>query len=79
MTARVDPHETERKLEHVPERLLDEFPEVPAEPVEREVRAVARQLLGRARFTDFVPLLVHRFVREALLDRGAKSRGTLPH
>ncbi len=79
MTGKVDPHETQKKLDHVPERLLDEFPDVPLEPVKREVREVARQLLSRARFTDYVPLLVHRFVREALLDRGAKRRLTLPH
>jgi hypothetical protein len=39
---------------------------------EREVEVVSEALLTRARFPDHVPLLVHRFVRERLLDRGAR-------
>jgi hypothetical protein len=67
--------DTERKLEHIPERLFSEFPDLPREPVRREVRSVAQQLLRRARFTDFVPLLVHRFVREHMLELGARRGG----
>jgi hypothetical protein len=70
--------ETRRKLEHVPDRLEDEFPDEPADRVEREVDVVSDQLLRRARFPDYVPLLVHRFVRERLLDRGATRRGGRP-
>ena len=73
-----EPHtDTEKKLDHVPERLIDEFPDVPEEPVERDVRAVADRLARRAKFTDFVPLLVHRFVRERLLDLGARRDRTV--
>jgi hypothetical protein len=70
--------ETRRKLEHVPDRLEDEFPYEPADRVEREVDVVSDELLQRARFPDYVPLLVHRFVRERLLDRGAERRGERP-
>ncbi len=38
--------ETARKLDHIPERLMDEFPGVPEEPVKREVRFVADQLVA---------------------------------
>lgn len=66
--------ETRRKLEHVPDRLEEEFPEEPADRIEREVDVVSDELLRRASFPDFVPVLVHRFVRERLLDRGAGRR-----
>ena len=75
---RVKAHgETRRKLEHIPGRLTEEFPDEPDERVEREVEVVSGELLTRARFPDFVPLLVHRFLREHLLDRGARRRA--PH
>src|SRR5262245_786291 len=73
MTATVN-GETRRKLSHIPERLTDEFPDEPDERVELEVEAMSDRLLMRARFTDFVPLLVHRFVRERLRNRGARQR-----
>jgi len=69
MTERVL-NETRTKLDHVPERLSDEFADVSAAAVERDVSQVAKVLLERARFTDFVPLLTHRIVREALLEEG---------
>ena len=71
--------ETRRKLEHVPDRLENEFPEEPPDRVEREVDVVSDELLRRARFPDYVPLLVHRFVRERLLDRGARRRSAQMH
>ena len=64
--------EIRHKLEHVPVRLEEEFPEEPADRIEREVDVVSDELLRRANFPDFVPALVHRFVREQLLDRGAE-------
>ena len=66
--------ETRRKLDHIPDRLEEEFPDEPADRVEREVGVVSDELLRRARFADYVPLLVHRFVRERMLDRGARRR-----
>ena len=71
--------ETRRKLEHVPDGLEKEFPEEPPNRVEREVDVVSDQLLRGARFPDYVPLLVHRFVRERLLDRGARRRSAQMH
>ncbi|HEY7465089.1 MAG TPA: hypothetical protein VIB47_00195 [Dehalococcoidia bacterium] len=70
--------DTQRKLEHVPERLLDEFEDLPREPVQREVQGVAGQLLRQARFPDFVPVLTHRFVREHLLDLAARRTTRRP-
>jgi len=61
---------TRTKLDHVPQRLSDEFADVSPADVEPKVAEVARVLLAEARFTDFVPLLAHRFVRERLLDEG---------
>jgi len=58
--------ETKRKLEHVPQRLRDEFPEIdPAEVVE-ETAEIAEALLEQARFPDYVPLLTYRYAREHL-------------
>ena len=71
--------ETRHKLEHVPVRLQEEFPEEPADRIEREVDVVSDELLRRASFPDFVPALVHRFVRERLLGRGAGQRGAALH
>jgi len=62
--------ETVLKLEHVPGRLVDEFPDVPRDEVMRTVGRVSHALLRVARFTDFVPLLTHRYVRERVLDAG---------
>ena len=66
--------DTEIKLEHVEKRLLAEFPDVQPEPVLQEAHVVEEQLLRRARFTDYVPVLVHRFMRERLLDRRRARR-----
>ena len=67
------PNETRTKLDHVPQRLSDEFADISSADVERDVSRVANALLERARFTDFVPLLTHRIVREALLDEGREQ------
>ena len=40
--------ETRHKLEHVPVRLEEEFPEEPADRIEREVDVVSDELLRRA-------------------------------
>jgi hypothetical protein len=61
--------ETKQKLEHVPERLTEEFPEIDPEQVTREVTEVAGALLQVARFPDYVPLFAYRFTRERLVDQ----------
>ena len=60
--------ETKRKLDHVPERLRDEFEDVDPGAVEGEVLAISNVLLENASFPDFVPLLTYRYAREHLLD-----------
>jgi hypothetical protein len=58
--------EVARRLERLPRELQDEFPQVPLDSIARHVEDGARLLLREARFPDFVPLLVHRAVRERL-------------
>jgi len=57
----------EQRLKRLPEDLHREFPDVPADTIARSVDAGVRELVARARFNDFVPLLVHKLVREQLL------------
>jgi hypothetical protein len=59
----------EKRLKRLPQDLQGEFPDVPADTIERTVDAGARDLIARARFHDFVPLLVHKAAREQLLAR----------
>jgi hypothetical protein len=58
-----------RRLERIPEDLRAEFPAIQLETIRGDVDAHARELLERARFDDFVPVLVHRAVRESLRTR----------
>lgn len=55
-----------RRLEWLPADLQAEFPHVPLAAIARDVNAGADELTERARFNDFVPVLVHRIVRERL-------------
>ena len=55
-----------RRLKQVPCDLKDEFPQVPMEEIKRDVDNATRGLGDKARFTDFLPVLVHRAVRERL-------------
>jgi hypothetical protein len=55
-----------RRLDKLPQDLQAEFPHVPLDTIERDVSAGVRELVERARFHDFVPVLVHRSVRERL-------------
>jgi hypothetical protein len=57
---------TIRKLEHLQGTLEIEFSQVPTQVVDLHVMAVAEQLLERANFDDFVPLLTDRYVRAEL-------------
>jgi hypothetical protein len=55
-----------RRLDRLPADLKAEFPHVPLDMIERDVKAGVHELVERARFHDFVPVLVHRTVRERL-------------
>jgi hypothetical protein len=55
-----------KRLERLPWDLHEEFPDVPFEAIEQDVRAGAEELVASARFNDFVPVLVHRAVRDQL-------------
>lgn len=58
---------TLRKLVHLRVDLEREFPQVPAEHLDEHLEDVASDLLARAHFEEFVPLLVHRHVRSRLV------------
>jgi hypothetical protein len=62
--------DTRRKLDHVPDLLQEEFPNLPHAAVVETVETISGDLLARATIEDFVPVLVHRFAREQILDRG---------
>ena len=55
-----------RRLEQLPADLKAEFPHIPLDAIERDVKAGVHELVEGARFHDFVPVLVHRTVREHL-------------
>jgi hypothetical protein len=55
-----------RRLEKLPADLQAEFPDIPLDTIERDVNAGVHELVEQARFNDFVPVLVHRTVRERL-------------
>ena len=57
---------TVRKLENLQLELKRTFPHLPPEHVETHLRTVAADLLDRAHFDDFVPLLAHRQAHELL-------------
>jgi Protein of unknown function (DUF3562) len=59
--------DVELRLQRIPRDLGVEFPNVPREEIERDVDQSLSALIEAARFCDFVPLLVHRAVRERLL------------
>ncbi len=57
---------TVRKLESLQVELKRTFADVPPEHVEIHFRSVTADLLQRAHFDDFIPLLAHRQVHELL-------------
>jgi hypothetical protein len=59
---------TRSKIEHETKTLAREFPALPYALIAAEVEATATRLLEHARFDDYIPLLVYRYVREALHD-----------
>ena len=62
--------DTRRKLDHVPELLEHEFPDLPHSAAVQTVETISSDILERATIEDFVPVLVHRYARERILDRG---------
>lgn len=58
--------ETAKRIEQIPRTLRAEFPTVPLEAIEHDVEEQLGHLVANAHFDDFVPLLVHRAVRERL-------------
>ena len=75
MTVQLDPI-TRRHIEKALEGLCEEFRGIfSRETIERFV-AESYEKLPQARFTDFVPLLVHRFARERLRALG-QAEGTI--
>ena len=58
--------EVERRLARLSAELRQEFPHVPPEAIEQDIKQEAAELAARARFNDFVPVLLHRAVRERL-------------
>jgi hypothetical protein len=67
MTLEIHP-DTRRKLERLPQMLADEFPALAPETVRLELEAVTHRMVATARIEEFVPVLVHRFARESLLE-----------
>ncbi len=57
---------TARKLENLQTELKRRFADIPPEHVEIHFRTVTADLLDRAHFDDFVPLLAHRQIHELL-------------
>ena len=76
---KVNEQELHAHLERGLENLRREFAgKVPAEHVTRIGRERFERMLENATITDFIPLLVHRQVREALLDLDAAAGSTTP-
>ena len=63
--------QTERKLVHSKQALEHEFENVAPGEIAHEIAVESQRLLSGARFDDYIPVLVHRFAREHLLDRAA--------
>jgi hypothetical protein len=57
---------TQSKLARLARELRGEFAHLPGEHVEQTLFAAAEELLARAHFQDYIPLLAHRHAREQL-------------
>jgi hypothetical protein len=55
---------TERKLTHLRDELHREFTTLTPEHIDRHIHDVEHRILEQARFDDFVPVLVDRYVRQ---------------
>lgn len=65
---------TQKRLSRLIVELRREFAHIPGDRVDRVLESVVEDLLGRARFDDFVPLLAHRRAREQLLGDPGSSQ-----
>jgi len=65
--------ETEQKLERVALLLKDEFPDTRPGDVTQKVGVVTRNLVAQAKIEDFLPVLVHRYAREQLLENRERA------
>ena len=55
-----------KQIEQLPRHLHREFPNTSVSVIEHEIEERVRRLASSAHFDDYIPLLVHRTVREAL-------------
>jgi hypothetical protein len=67
-----------KQIEHLPEYLHDEFPDAPVAVIEHDVEERVRDLIAEAHFDDYVPLLVHKSVRERLRTTARRVRRPRP-
>jgi hypothetical protein len=66
----------EKRMQQAESEVAREFGAVDPEVVHREFSRVSEDLLRNATVTDFVPVLVHRAVRESLRVRSAPTATT---
>ena len=66
----MSPH-TRLMLVHSKHAFEQEFEQASPAEIAHEIATEATRLLSGARFEDYIPVLVHRFAREHLLDRAA--------
>jgi hypothetical protein len=57
---------TERKLTHLRDELHREFATLSPEHIDTQIQDVEHHILEQARFDDYVPVLVDRYVRQRL-------------
>jgi hypothetical protein len=62
---------THGKLARLARELSSEFANLPREDVEQTLFAAAEELLARAHFQDYVPLLAHRHALDRLRTQAA--------
>ena len=67
---------TATKLDHTKHMLAKEFWRIPYEEIGRTVDSIADELATRARFADYIPILVLRRARDEL--RGLHHERPLP-
>lgn len=63
--------QTELRLIHSRQALEHEFEQAAPGEIAHEIAVESQRLLSAARFDDYIPVLVHRFAREHLLERAA--------
>jgi hypothetical protein len=67
-----------RQMDQELQSLQSEFADLPSNQVTEVGEALFDRLRARARITDYIPVLVHRYAREDLLDaREARLRSAV--